>query len=235
MDRKNRNKITNACAITVEGVEYESMLECSIRLGMHKNTVRQRVLSKTNHKEWNLKGERKEVTPQVYHSLGRTKEEEVIASQVRIRKYRSKKRGVVPPTYEELSMIFQDAGVSPLDKRYRLETSKVDGSIYLIMKEEFMTEEESRLNTYVKTKTKNCRKVGIQFLLTLSQVKSKLDEKGLSILDVGKGTKETSGRDFYQLCRVGDVGNYDMTSEFKTHLENIHEMYENKTGKKRAK
>ena len=146
-----------------------------------------------------------------------------IRAHLNMRKHRAKKQGKPAPTYAQIESVFTEAGICPTDKRYRLETCKLTEKLYLVKKREHMTEEELRLHIYVIDKTKNARLSGIQFLLGIPEVQAKLNEAGITIWDVGKGTKESCGKDYYQLCRVNDEGDYDHTSSFKTQRENIAE------------
>ena len=153
-----------------------------------------------------------------------TPQDKYLAVKTNLLRHRAKQRGSGPaPTIDELRQLYREAGVDPLDKEYRLETNKVNGTLYVVKRQDCLTEEEQLLRTYRTHKTKNCRRKGIEFLLTDEDILRKLAEKGLTIYDIGKGTKATKGRDFYQLCRVNDTGNYDETSEFKTQAENIAE------------
>lgn len=217
---KDRSKITKATPITVEGVDFETYVDCAEVYGLTAKGVKYRVNSDVSFPEWNLRGQRKTLRMDGRTAKKATDRVRAIRRHITLRKHRV--------SFAEVEQAFDLANVCPTDKRYRLETNLLTKKVYVVKKRECMSPEEKRLHIYITDKKTNCRMTNTEFLLTEEQVKQKLDEAGITIWQVGQGTVDTCGEDFYQLCRVGDTGPYDMTSSFKTQRENIAEMYDRK-------
>ena len=84
----------------------------------------------------------------------------------------------------------------------------------------FMTDEEWRVFDYVRTKKRNCRRKGIDWMLTEGDIRQLLDQAGIEIYDVGRGAHK------YQLGRKGDTGPYEIGNcRFITQRENLSEQW----------
>jgi hypothetical protein len=74
------------------------------------------------------------------------------------------------------------------------------------------------LKTYRRHKYINCWKQGIPFDLTVEELQQLLDDAGITIEQVGRGSAD------YNLARYGDTGPYAMGNcRFITKRENIQE------------
>ena len=84
----------------------------------------------------------------------------------------------------------------------------------------FMTDEEWRVFDYARTKKRNCRRKGLEWMLSEDDVRLLLEQAGIKIYDVGIGL------DKYQLGRIGDIGPYMMGNcRFITQRENLQEQF----------
>jgi len=76
-----------------------------------------------------------------------------------------------------------------------------------------------RFNFYRSCKVNTCKRKGIEWNLTDDELQDLLDEAGITIDDVGRGTNK------YQLSRYGDTGPYEVGNcRFITQLDNLSEM-----------
>ena len=83
-----------------------------------------------------------------------------------------------------------------------------------------MTDEEWKVFNYVRTKKRNCKRKGINWMLTEQDIEDLLSQAGITIWDVGRGKGK------YCLSRYGDTGDYVLGNvAFVTQRENLQELW----------